>query len=297
MSDKPKFPFSGEGKCAKCERKPYYRVGAEPRCGYHASKAERAELKKNPDQKAIRCQEIKNHVDRCTEVANDNKTNGRTGEVTCTKMKMFGVVDLVPGVVNIFPNFKHEPRTDGIGLPSLSPKSIGPIHHRQPGLPDSKNLENFHQGNKVFPHEVGEDGEPTAEFFAMQLEMYNSEVPYRHKPNLIGVKINVPRFSIWVTPDGVRHKLSYLQSRQFYCNYYERATSENPDFLRLKTMIADGYNLRLVGYDAYPTTRDSAETNYNDISRPFGHEMVLYTMLTTEDPTTYPWRRHKTFEF
>lgn len=68
----------------------------------------------------------------------------------CSKMNMMKDIGFVTGYINIFPNFKHGNRRDGIGLPSLSPKSIGPVDHGQPGLPLALNLENFHQGNKVY---------------------------------------------------------------------------------------------------------------------------------------------------
>jgi hypothetical protein len=124
--------------------------------------------------------------------------------------------------------------------------------------------------------------------------MYNDPIPYRHKPNIIK-KINVPLYSIWITKDGKKNKISYFESRQFYCNYYERATLLNPDFIGLKTLINSGYNLQIVGYDAYPISK-SIEEHYLDISKPFGHELVLYTMLTCE-PEDYVWRKYKTYDF
>ena len=90
----------------------------------------------------------------------------------------------------IFPNAKHGGRTDGAGCPSLSPKIMGPIDHGQPSLPPAQNLENLHQGNKVFPSEaVDSHGEathvkdvhnsivhkpfvPSPTFFETQREMY-----------------------------------------------------------------------------------------------------------------------------
>ena len=38
------------------------------------------------------------------------------------------------------------------------------------------------------------------------------------------------------------------------------------------------------------------EDHYLDSSKPFGHELVLYTMLTI-NPENYPWRKYKTEDF
>ena len=32
--------------------------------------------------------------------------------------------------------------------------------------------------------------------------------------------------------------------------------------------------------------------HYTSTDRPFGHEMVLYSMLTVEDPKEYPWNQY-----
>ena len=57
-------------------------------------------------------------------------------------------------------------------------------------------------------------------------------------------------------------------------------------------MIDYGFNLRIVGYDGYNVTMP-LEEHYKDISRPFGHELVLYSMLKDE----FVWRKFKTFDF
>jgi hypothetical protein len=281
----------------KCANNAYYKVGDELLCGVHSGgkkKDKRVELPHHPQEKEMKENEIKEHNEKCDKVALKNKEAGKKGVVTLCKMKMMKNVGFMDGVVNIFPNFKHLFRSDGIGLPSLSPKSIGPVEHPQPGLPAALNLENFHQGNKVFPCEVDEKGEIKEEFFKTQLEMYRDKTPHRHKEVSGGV--NVPLYSLWKDKEGVAHKISYFESRQFYCVYYERATLENPDFYNLKGMIDEGYNLRICGYDAYEVKNKSAEECYCDVSRPFGHELVLYVMLT-ESEENWPWRKYKTFDF
>ena len=286
--------YSGETNCQDCARKAYYKIGENYFCGYHGDKTKKTKMPKNPNKALIKEGKIEKHNLKCQEVAKFNKENGIKGDIECVKMKMFGEVELVDGYVNIFPNFKHAGRKDGLGLPSLSPKSIGPIVHEQPGLPIALNLENFHQGNKVFTSEVDVNGEPTKEFYDTQIEMYNDPEPHRHKFTAVkdNKNKNIPLYSIWTSKDGLKHKISYFDSRQFYCNFYERATVGNPDFIKLKRMIDDGFNLRIVGYDGYNVTMP-LEEHYKDISRPFGHELVLYSMLKDE----FVWRHFKTFDF
>lgn len=296
--------YWGEERCqAKkasgetCVNGAYYTLDGMLLCGVHSGgkkKEKRVELARNPDEKQIKEQESAEHSKGCDAAALAKKEKGKKGTVTLYKMRMMKNVGYVDGVVNVFPNFKHGGRKDGLGLPSLSPKSIGPILHNQPGLPVALNLENFHQGNKVFPCEVDEKGEVKKAFFDTQMAMYKDAVPHRHKEAADGK--NVPLYSLWKDKEGGVHKISYFVSRQFYCVYYERATLENPDFLRLKEMVDKGYNLRICGYDAYEPGNKGMEECYCDITRPFGHELVLYAMLT-ESQENWPWRKYKTFDF
>lgn len=202
------------------------------------------------------------------------------------------------GYLKIFPNYNHAGRKDGIGYPSLSPKSLGPVHHGQPGLPVALNLENLHQGSKAFPQEVTA-GKPNELFYKTRLGMYADPIPHRHKfekyPELApaGKNKNVPVFSVWVRPDGTEQYLSYFESRQIYCVIYEEFVKSLPDFITLKAKLADGYNLQICGYDAYPVdkpTEQVLDKCYCDTSKPFGHELVLYCMLLG----FAPWKKYIT---
>jgi hypothetical protein len=42
--------------------------------------------------------------------------------------------------------------------------------------------------------------------------------------------------------------------------------------------------------------KQKIEEHYCDMSKSFGHELVLYTMLTHK-PNEYPWKKYKTFDF
>ena len=255
-------------------------------------------MQKNPNAEINKIAKLNQETMEIENCARENRLKNKHGNVVCYKMKMMKDVEYKKGYLNIFPNYKHLNRKDGLGMPSLSPKAIGPIVHNQPNLPIAKNLENFHQGNKVFSDEVDENGNPTNAFFTTQKNMYNDEIPHRHKKNatkINGQNKNIPLYSIWILQNGTKQRVLYFESRQFYSNYYERHVKNDANYLLLCDKIKNGYNLQICGYDAYIVEK-TVEDHYLDISRPFGHELVLYTMLTHKE-SDYPWRKYKTYNF
>lgn len=236
------------------------------------------------------------------------------GLVALTQIKgLFGKVDSYDGYLKIFPNYKHGDRKDGIGLPDLSPMRLGPVVHGQKDrfgnlLPPSLNLENFHQANKVFAHY---DIDPISNqlngnFYAGRVARYLDSIPHRHKYD--DLKKAPPLYSIWSDSNSQEHIIDYVTSRQFYCNFYERLTRDNPSLLKLREFLANGYCLQICGYDAYPielklkpdgvieNISEAIDRTYLDPTHPFGHERVLMTILLLH-PEQYPWRKYKTFEF
>lgn len=300
--------YHGESECTahvrstgkKCTNKAYFKgSGSTPYvCGVHSKKQGRVELAKNPRRDDIAKESIDAHNITVEEAAAKNREQKIPGKIILSKLRMMRSPERVTGYLNVFPNFKHGGRVDGLGLPSLSPKSVGPVHHGQPGLPPSKNLENLHQGNKCF-------SEDYTSFCRRRVEMYEDKVPWRHKfdkykelKSPTGTK-NVPDYSLWRMRDGTEKKLTYFESRQAYCNIYERAVSTHPDFVALQGKIAGGYNVQIVGYDAYPvdispeaqkekTLAQILDECYKNCSHPFGHELVLFSMLVGEAP----WRKY-----
>lgn len=163
----------------------------------------------------------------------------------------------------------------------------------------AKNIENFHQGSKCFAIECDDTTkEPNELFFKNRLSFYQDEKPHRHKYKGKDEKNkNIPLYFVWMDKDEKMHKLSYVESRQFYCNFYERLAKKTKDFATLKKMHKEGTNLQICGYDGRPLEVEDIEKEYLDPSKPFGHELVLYSLLMLDDENEYPWRKHKTFSF
>jgi hypothetical protein len=258
-----------------CVNGAYYHDSDKYLCGVHSNKNTRTTLNKDKNkveaQKAI----IENHAHGIK----------KEGLITLHKMGMRKPVPLVPGYLNIFPNKNHQNRTDGFGCSELSPMNLGPVIHNQPGLPPSLNLENYHQHNKCLPRETTTDVDGKIailpEFFATQLNAYNNPIPNRHK-----IKGEKPLFSLHLTTNGEQRRYDYVQSRYFYCKAYEILVRDKPDFKKLVEMRKSGTNMIICGYDAH-APHDNPYTGYQDESQPFGHEMVLYYLLTMGSP--YPW--------
>lgn len=285
--------FYGESLChtAGCVRKAYYAVRGKPICGSHSRREKlRTKLSKNPDAKKNRDRTLELAQTEVERVADANRTLGKRGQVICSKLRMMKNPEHIPGYWKVFPNNRHGTRVDGFGCATLSPMRVGPIRHGQPGLPEALNLENFHQSNKVYASEVDVNANPTEQFFQLQQAMYVDKIPHRRKE--IADNKSAPLYSLWKRSDGSLQRLTYFQSRQFYCHFYEALVRDLPEFKRLQSLLDQGYNLQIVGYDAYPVTK-SLEEHYCDVSRPFGHELVLYSMLMNEAP----WRKWKTEEF
>jgi len=294
-------PYYGQIQCralrknGQCPNKAYYMKDDNYFCGVHA-KSPRIELQKDPNTAVKKIAGEGARKKLADEVATQNKKARVRGSVIVTKIYMMKVVEYVPGYISVFPNYRHGNRSDGIGCATLSPMSMCNIDTAQPGLPLASSLENAHQAAKVFPSEVGKNGEPLPIFFKTQLQMYKDTKPQRHKyasKDSAGKRI-APLYSVWRNANGVLKKFTYVESRQFYCNWYERCAQVLPEYKKLMDLLDQGYNLQICGYDGYEVT-DVAH-HYLDPSRPFGHELVLYTMLVVPE-ANWPWRIHKTEEF
>lgn len=270
-------------------------------CAMHAKVDECTPLpRRDAKSKAQVAKAKKVSADELIEQARaENVAAGRRGAVALCRMRMMKAVPSLSGYRNVFPNNRHENRKDGIGCAALSPMRLGPVQHGQPGLPDARNIENYWQSSKCFAEEADKHGGTAQLFYANRLRLYEDETPHRYKYRGTQANSNVPLYFVWVSPDGEEHHLSYVESRQFYCTFYDRLARQTPEYARLEAMLADGYNLQLCGYDAHPVGEEpgAVERAYLDASVPFGHERVLYAMLTCPPGQEHelPWKKHVTF--
>lgn len=292
-------PSYGEIKCQgvkksgdKCENGAYYCSNGQYLCGVHSrSDTNRCELiktKKNIDKENITYESIIQAFPNW-KLANP-EIRSQPGDIILSKMGFMKGVPDIENYIKVYPNYKHQNKAGGLGMSSLSPMALGPVNHGQPHIGPAKNLENFHQGNKCYKDELNVNGEPSEIFYQNQQIFYNDDTPHRHKREK-----EKPVYSVWINKKG-GYKINYVESRQFYCNFYERLVSKEDDFRKLKDLHDKGVNLQICGYDAYPLTKETIEDEYLNPERPFGHERVLCSMLLLE-PKDYPWKKHKTFKF
>jgi len=282
-----------------CTNGAYYRQEKRYLCGIHSDKKKRVILEKNTEAKnATRRDTLLTHEKSIRESAERNREQNKRGTVTCATMQMMKEVLLIEGYRNVFPNNKHQNRVDGFGCASLSPMRLGPVKHNEPGLPVALNIENYHQFSKVFANEVDQDGAPTQEFRERQRAAFLDPIPHRHKfdasvmKKLCDENRNQPLYSVHKTLEGEERRFTYVASRYFYCHFYEALAKQTEDFSKLRRYLEEGVNLRIVGYDGYQVSKD-LYVHYIDPAKPFGHELVLYTLLVVQDPTQYPWNRYR----
>lgn len=293
------LPYWGETLCERCptdkNHKAYYALDEQALCGYCTSRCRdtRVKLTCNPDAGDIRAAAQKAEIVAYRTAATANQQQGVPGAIRVSRIAMRGMPATLPGYIKIYPNYKHGDRTDGLGLPDLSPMNLGPV--QQCGI-ESVNLENFYQMAKVYPCEV-RDGVVKDRFYTLRDHSYRDRSGYRHKwyapyagADFAHRDNRTPLFSVYTDRHGRERRYNYLQSRYFYCHWYSRLAAASESFKRLHDLRQQGYNLQICGYDGYQVT-NSLWYHYCDTSKPFGHELVLYAMLVL-DPSEYPWVRY-----
>ncbi|KYR01197.1 hypothetical protein DLAC_02314 [Tieghemostelium lacteum] len=315
MSSNKEKNYYGEKNCSiiynnkngvmvSCKNKSYFEHSetGELLCGVHSKKYKKMvkDLKKRDkgDAQRILLEKYRDEDTLIESFRVENETNGKKGTVVLSRLQMMHAPDDIAGYRKVFPNFKHGPRKDGLGMPSLSPMSLGPVEHGQPVVPVSLNIENFHQGSKCFQKDLESDGKTVGKTYEeSRNKMFQDSEPHRHKYKDGKGKPLLPLFFVWIDSKSKQHYLNALQCRQFYCNFYERLVSQQDDFKKLQQLKNSGVNLQIIGYDARPVKPDDILLEYQNTKLPFGHELVLATMLWFDDPQQYPWRKFKTFDF
>jgi hypothetical protein len=289
-----------------------------PSCGVHSkSDSRRSQLPENPNKEQMMKDNLLHIYNTAIEAGVTNVSNlAFRGKIICRKLGMMKPMPYVPGYFLVLPNVKarSNPTNKQVmwAMSSLSPMVLGPVNHQQPNLPPSENIENFHQFNKVFQSEynsISKELLPT--WYQSRLKGYKDRVPHRHKLGnskvehmkkagiSSGGNANACLFSVYVDPYGKERRFSYTESRVFYCTFYERLASQTEAFKKLLGAIYENkQNIVIAGYDARIVNEDDTidadvvDQWYNDPSMPFGHEMVLFTMLMFwNEPENFPWRK------
>lgn len=232
-----------------------------------------------------------------------NRKDGLAGQVISTKIRGFNAIQHIDCFLTILPNYRHGKSTQGIGLATLSPMSLGPVRSLCPSMqPDACSVENAYQFSKVWKHELDADGNLTPEAWELRRQGFQDPVPHRHKftaeqlRKLTGAKTKdrkpPPEFSVYLGADPtVLVRLSYVQSRFMYCYWMEQLLVEQSEWRQLQDLVQAGYNVNIAGYDGQPIERPLMEL-YEDPALPFGHELVIATMLTLPNRRDYPWWRY-----
>lgn len=279
---------SGKKAGLRCTNGAYFSTENGYLCGMHSKNMERKELEKmsGEEKQDSKNKELNKMWESATNVAEINLKNGKAGSVKLLRLGgRFSKVTPEDGVLDVYPNYMSTYQGIGMVCSELSPMSIGPIKHGQKDLPEAKNLENFYQYSKFYSKLENKE-----KFKELQIAGFNDVTPHRRKYN----KTDIPDYFVWCDNTG-EHHLTYLEARQFYCNYYQRGIENNIQFLYLKDLMSKGYNLRICGPDAYDLKSTSLES-YTDTTVPRGHEFCIYEMLTNSKGD-YPWIIMKTFDF
>lgn len=298
-------------------------------CGVHSRKGKRIDMPVNPKADDVRAAIVAERLAAAAELARQRlqdvavATRLVTAATFAGMMREYSFVP-APGHLPIFPNNKHGHGFGyGYDFSGLSPMRLGPVRHGQPSLPDALSIENYHQFNKCFPNEINAAEpcecprsaqwahfKPAPLFYAKRAEAYADPVPHRHKYDSAVLKkankdyvnhrsINVPMYSVHETAAGEERHYTYLESRYFYCHAMETLimSTRAEQWAQLQDLLARGYALQIVGYDAYTPRATDPETlyaaHYLDESRPFGHEMVILAMLCIDDAEQRPWNRYR----
>lgn len=176
------------------------------------------------------------------------------------------------------------------------------MRHGVPLPPQALVFENFWQYSKVWSRDVRDPGNeheiPSADYFQRRAAGWALAKGDRHARadptnpkstqcrklcDLQGAGQQVTVYTYWFG-----EHLSYIEARRrIYAPVYETLVRRTEAWRELQARVAAGENVLLVGYDGYERGERSWDECFNDVTRPFGHEMVLGCMLDNQRP--FPW--------
>ena len=227
----------------------------------------------------------------------NNQSQNKKGTIKFKKMPNNKKIPLTLGYINVVSNYNSKKLNQNyiLNYKSLSPTNLGPVNHNMPNLPPSLNLENFWNFSKVWHFELDPEtdmNELQPVFFQKRIKGYLLEKPIKSKYTFDQIKafdgpVN-PECAIYYDKYGQPIKYDYIQSRYFYCHYYQQLVSQVREFNIIKKKLQMGYNI-IIYSDKGFTENDKYYQMYVDPTKPFKHEMILYIMLKEPNPDKYPW--------
>lgn len=164
------------------------------------------------------------------------------------------------------------------GKKKLSPFYLGPSSLY--GGRTSYRMENAWQFSKVFSQYVGEDGNPTQEYFDWAEAGWSSRKAIRHPMG----KGAVPNFFWW---DG--EKLDRIEARKrIYVPLYSERVVKTQCFSELQSQWEhvkshEDRTLYLMDFDAYPYEDMTFSEVLNNPNKSMGHGFVLAMLLTNDE--------------
>lgn len=297
LSEPSDVPYAGKTQCddygyttgKRCRLPAHWTSDGKVYC-YHHKTVYCTALPKHPNPMKHKCDGVQRRRDAVKAAREENVKNGVRGKVACSTLFQMKPAKYIPGYTCVFVESHFSNHDDGIVAKELCPKQMGPVHHGQPRLPVAKNLANLYMFSKVMRGDMDPRGYPSDEFYKLQKEMYAcnetmGNVKYAERMKLL------PLFCRWILPNNTNQLLDVIEGRQIFCHFYEYLARTTSDYRRIVRLLDDGYNVQIVGHTGYALTKSIAE-HYADPAVEFGHELVLYTMLTVEDEGSYPWRRN-----
>lgn len=287
------------GKGDKCRNVIKFMLDNKYVCGVHNFKKKGVPLPRDPDRKTKLIIGKEDKIKAINITAEDNRAMGKRGNVIVVKKLMFGKSEIPNDYFIVEPNKNAKSTNESkLAMPQLSPMTLGPFTcgHDDDRI-TSQTIEGFHQGNKLFWCEIDECDDMN-ELISLWDERrryhYMLEIPQRHKlgkTKAEHMKIakmgkrdnaNICAASLIELPDGKLVKYSYVQTRHFYFRYYANLARQTDEFKKLKKLLDQGYNMAICGFDGYNITKTLKEHFYDE-TKPFGHEIALYTLLVAEE--------------
>lgn len=199
------------------------------------------------------------------------------GDVKCNKLPYRFSSNPKWPVIDGYKNINVCSSAQGIWK-QLSPMLLGPVEFTEffpHGVEEiqATNLENYWQSAKVWEGEVDAKGNPNEEWYQRRRKICADPKAHRHIKKGKGPNRNVPLFAWW---DG-QHMTYDEARRKKYIPMYMKLVRKTEAWKRLEGLVNSGQNIQLLGYDG--RVFDDLNKELKDLSKPFGHELVLCAML------------------